>query len=499
MPKENDKTGAAGGSGSKQTEKSATYKKWLVKRGNTIKTLEFHAEKLKLNANPTEIGALTRLSQIEATFEKFNNVVKELEEMDEWDENDCDFSNDEVVEIFIQTSSQLKAFTKDHSESLGLSSTHMTSRTHQEVKLPKISIPKFNGEDIEWISFYDAFTSLIDTNMNLPDVSKMHYLRDCLGGTAFSLIGKLPVTETNYRLAWGLLCDRFHNKRAIINAHLKKFINQPQLETANAHKLRYLIDTIRESTQSIETLDVAIKDWDPILVFITESKLDGNTLREWEHHLGGTKEVPSYVKLLEFLETQWRIYDITDRSLSRSNNSNTNRSQSINSNDKTTNNPNEKKICTLCNQDHWISYCQTFDEYDVQNRKKVVRENELCENCLQKHKTSECRSKYRCRHCKGKHHSKLHDETATAVNNMRSTQNLQKTNMKSGKLLATAIVKVKDKFGMNHLLRVFIDQGSEGTIISERAMQILSLPRRFEDMPLIGLNEASLGKANKSV
>lgn len=470
---------------SSNPEKSPLYRKLLLKRGNAIKTIEFHAVKLAANQNQSEVEALARLSQIETNFEKFNEVVKELEAMDEYDEEDISYSSDEVVEIYIQTLTKLKSFIKekDPSETIGsLNSTQMTARTHQEVKLPKIAIPNFNGDLLEWISFYDAFSSLIDTNQSLPEVSKMHYLRDCLSGTAFRLIGKLPVTETNYRLAWRLLCDRFHNKRAIINAHLNKFVSQANMETVNADEIRSLIDTIRESIQSVETMDVSIKDWDPILVFIIESKLDKETLKEWELHLGGTTEVPSYAKLMEFLETQWRIYDITHRNSSSSKPPKVGATRQFN--DK------KKEICTLCELDHWISYCPKFDAYNVPQRKKFVHENELCENCLQKHKTADCRSKYRCKTCGGKHHTKLHEPNSTTVNNIHSAPS---------KLLATAIVRVKDKFGMSHLLRVFIDQGSEETIISERAVQLLSLPRKSEDMPLTGLNDAPLGKANKSV
>lgn len=65
-------------------------------------------------------------------------------------------------------------------------------------------------------------------------------------------------------------------------------------------------------------------------------------------------------------------------------------------------------------------------------------------------------------------------------------------------MLATAIVKVKDKFGATHLHRVFIDSGSEGIAISEKAAQRLCLPRKIEDIELTGIDDKPLGMATKS-
>lgn len=70
---------------------------------------------------------------------------------------------------------------------------------------------------------------------------------------------------------------------------------------------------------------------------------------------------------------------------------------------------------------------------------------------------------------------------------------------KGNKLLATAIVKVQDRHGIKHLLRAFIDQGSDGAIISERAAQLLSLPRIHDNIQLTGVDNAILGTSKGRV
>lgn len=138
----------------------------------------------------------------------------------------------------------------------------------------------------------------MDENESIAKINKMHYLRDSLRGAAFRTISKLPASNENYDVAWAALQDKYHNKRAFVNDCLKNFLFHPE-------DIRNLIDTTKESLQYIETLDVNIDHWDPIIVYVT--KLDNDTKIEWEKKLGGSKEIPKYIDMLEFLETQHRI------------------------------------------------------------------------------------------------------------------------------------------------------------------------------------------------
>lgn len=52
------------------------------------------------------------------------------------------------------------------------------------VKLPVIDIPKFSGDYSEWLSFCDAFSSLVHTNRSLNNIQKFQYLRSALMGSA---------------------------------------------------------------------------------------------------------------------------------------------------------------------------------------------------------------------------------------------------------------------------------------------------------------------------
>lgn len=75
----------------------------------------------------------------------------------------------------------------------------------------------------------------------------------------------------------------------------------------------------------------------------------------------------------------------------------------------------KKDCCNICKDSHWIFFCPTFDSWSVAERKKYVRENELCQICFHKHKQDECKSKYRCKHCKGNHNTKLHESSIHSI------------------------------------------------------------------------------------
>jgi hypothetical protein len=77
------------------------------------------------------------------------------------------------------------------------------------VKLPDISIPKFNGLFTEWIGFRDSFTSLIHENASLSAIQKFHYLKGSLTGDASQIIAHLAPSMNNYASEWQLIQQRY--------------------------------------------------------------------------------------------------------------------------------------------------------------------------------------------------------------------------------------------------------------------------------------------------
>ena len=78
-----------------------------------------------------------------------------------------------------------------------------------------------------------------------------------------------------------------------------------------------------------------------------------------------------------------------------------------------------KMICWCCQKDHKLTACKTFISINLEEKKRFVKEKQLCWNCLSKgHKIKDCASttKYRIDSCSKKYHTLLHDPSFKLVN-----------------------------------------------------------------------------------
>lgn len=79
-----------------------------------------------------------------------------------------------AVEVLAELTVKLKDAKADRSQ---------TSKATLSCKLPKLDLPEFGGDILEWHQFWDRFESNIG-NKNLSDVDKLLYLKSSLKGEA---------------------------------------------------------------------------------------------------------------------------------------------------------------------------------------------------------------------------------------------------------------------------------------------------------------------------
>ena len=85
-------------------------------------------------------------------------------------------------------------------------------------KLPKLTLNSFTSE--QWVSFWDKFTTLVDSKVDMANVENLSYLNLSLKGDAAQIDLSLLVTEANYDIAKRKLEERYNNKRSNVNAHV---------------------------------------------------------------------------------------------------------------------------------------------------------------------------------------------------------------------------------------------------------------------------------------
>ena len=84
------------------------------------------------------------------------------------------------------------------------------------LKLPKLELPKFDGDVLKFQNFWDQFEAAVLDNDNVPAFQKFTYLRSVLEGVAYHTIEGFEVTGANYQHAVDALKHRFGRKRIII-------------------------------------------------------------------------------------------------------------------------------------------------------------------------------------------------------------------------------------------------------------------------------------------
>ncbi|XP_058817404.1 uncharacterized protein LOC131680713 [Topomyia yanbarensis] len=80
-------------------------------------------------------------------------------------------------------------------------SNTVPSAANHHLRLPKIDLPKFNGDFSRWMTYRDTFQSMIHVNAEIPAVVKLQYLLQSLEGEAKKPFESTDVIADNYGIA----------------------------------------------------------------------------------------------------------------------------------------------------------------------------------------------------------------------------------------------------------------------------------------------------------
>ena len=167
------------------------------------------------------------------------------------------------------------------------------------IKLPKLSLKKFNGELTKWTTFWDTFESAVHNNPVLSNVDKFNYLTSLLESTASEAIAGLTLTSANYDEAVATLKRRFGNKQSIINRHMDILLRLESVTSIhNLKGLRQLFDAVESNVRGLRALGVAASSYGGLLSRILISRLPSELrlilsreLREDEWNLESVREI----------------------------------------------------------------------------------------------------------------------------------------------------------------------------------------------------------------
>jgi len=380
-----------------------------------------------------------------------------------------------------------------------LSESH--ARDISQVHFPKIAIPKFNGNYENWYPFYNTFESMIHSNARLTNIQKFHYLISSLEGDATHVIQSLEINSDNYQEARDLLKQRYDDKRIITQEHIKALFELTPVAKGNHAALRKLIDDVMRYLRSLKGLDRPTDQWDDLIIYIITTKLDMNTIKDWEDNVQG-ENMPTLKEMIDFLAHKCKALSaISKRNLSESSVSNLRKTNKAIGVHVTTANIQ----CVLCKGRHHIFQCSDFLKLTVDERYKEVKAKKLCTNCLcsTTHQARDCQSST-CRTCSKRHNTLLHakaqdkaqqEDTSLQGSNAcisvstTTLNNHVSQNKHYQVILSTAVVEACDQQGNTHKCRVLLDSGSQSNFIISKLANKLGLTLRKTDVNITGINQ----------
>lgn len=366
---------------------------------------------------------LLRIGKIESLYEQYDEVQTQLEclveNVDEQFKERSDFESQ-----YFKAIARAQGLQNSGSRSPSMVSINSDKGTRasnrQLVKLPTIQLPKFSGSYDNYLEFRDTFSSLIHNNDDIDEINKFHYLRASLEGSAAVVIQSIEFSASNYAVAWQLLCDRFDNKRLLIQNHVSSLFNLDAITRESSSNLKRLIDQVNKNLRALETLGEPIKYWDTLLIYILTQKLDSKTFREWEEYKGRMDKNSSisFNVFIEFIRNRADLIETLElsRNSQSGNKPTSGKLKSMVSvqggqGQGSTSAESHPRICPKCKGDHNLAQCPQFLALSVDARLKLLPSYKLCFNCFRSGHFANMCKKPGCKVCKRRHNVLIHSSS----------------------------------------------------------------------------------------
>lgn len=390
--------------------------------------------------------------------------------------------------------------------------------TGSSAKLPKLEMPKFDGNYMQYQSFKALFMRMVDKKADLDNCERLAYLKGQLSGEPAAIIAHLAIENASYTSAWELLNKRYDNKHALIMKLIDKMIKLEPMGKNYPDCLTKVVNVISESFASLDNLGLNGNDWKEYICFyILDTKLDGRTRSVYESSLVNPAEPRKCSDLLQFLNT--RLQNVT--AISRKNENSqpkpylSAQSKKCDGGSVAKNNASlivtstqENKgasnyvppTCSECSEKHTINQCKRFLNLTVEARLKKVKDGRRCINCLKiGHNAKDCKSRG-CKTCNRKHNSLLHDENKIQKDTQKSLVGAaMNKNREKHVFLATAIVKILDKNQIPIYARALLDSGSQLNIMTENLKNRLGVAHRKSSMKIAGIGNVDTASTKRAI
>ena len=363
---------------------------WVTKRREKLAEL--------LEADPPVISAIEdAIKTLDSQVEKLNLLQGEVEAtLDTEDSLMADIDSaakfEEITILIRRRAFDVLSKVKDKSslsDKSYVDSSFLSSPS--TAKFPKIELPHFSGDVLDWTSFWESFTATIDSSSEHADVTKYTYLRSLLQGDALKTISGLSLTASNYKIAKDLLIERFGRKEKIIFNHITCLTNisKTYADCADTANLWEFYDNVQSHIRALEALEVKGDKLGIVLTPMLLSSVPSELRLEWSREGEGKESDLQF--LLDFLK---REVVRRERSETFSKPDVLNSAKTLTSHSKGNS---TSKVCLLCKKsNHAVSRCFKLTKTPIEQRRDLLIAANICCKCLSSCAKGSCHSPQAC-------------------------------------------------------------------------------------------------------
>ncbi|XP_043256848.1 uncharacterized protein LOC122399869 [Colletes gigas] len=311
------------------------------------------------------------------------------------------------------------------------------------IELPKLRLPKFEGDPLEWEHFEDLCTSEVINNACLSDVQNA-----CLGEPALATTSSLEIVGHNFPETWKKPKDKYGPPRVATGKLLDKLLFMGPIDLNDLASMQQITVDCTEALAALRKRGTPEQLLEWLLAHRAIQHFTPKLKLEWQRTLSHSTEYPTFEDVRQFIDNyahallsmneDRREAALAPETKPRMSKHSDARRKSVASKPLTspnvvvgTDSATKPKMsssetdwrvrqCGFCTGPHSLPRCNNFMVLPAKMRNQYVRNRQWCVRCLGfSHTAMRCPSPKVCNKCSGKHHSLLHFDCTREEMNAR--------------------------------------------------------------------------------
>ncbi|XP_060589840.1 uncharacterized protein LOC132744996 [Ruditapes philippinarum] len=397
--------------------------------------------------------------------------------------------------------------------------------------LPKPELIKFSGNPADYCKFISNFETNIEARVS-DNRLKLNYLIQLCQGEAKYCIEDCVILspDEGYLRAKEILKSRYGKPHLVARSHVDSLVNGSAIKNNDVKGLMNLSLHMEKCHMTLTQLGFMsdVNNTENLRKIVRRLPL--HIRSQWVERASSLIEQglePSFNHLLTFVRERSIVantmygHDLANESKQTVNsqrNSHINPPQrnkvvtlSTGSDKRNSGkSPLEKSArgrlsCIYCKKAHKLRACAEFRSIDIDSKLKVIREHEMCENCLYfKHVAENCRQNSFCEvsGCTGKHNTMFHRDSSK-INKFTNVEDkcvaASESRCKQNKVSLRIVPVVVGTKTMQVETYALLDEGSDVTLCSESLVKRLGVESKPCKFTLTTVNKSSQNINGKEV